>query len=61
MFELLKAFKKCDDPKKSDEKSESQGSSQDEAIASRDIFVDPVIKKLKEAKVSESILCFKKK
>lgn len=56
MFEFLKStFKKFDDQKKSVEKSgaedTTQSSSQDELIETRDIFVDPVIKKLKEAKV----------
>lgn len=59
MFEFLKAFKKRENQKKSDEKSgeDSQSSSQDEVIASRDIFVDPVIKKLKNAKVNEIAQC----
>lgn len=55
MFEFLKsAFKKFDDQKKSEEKSveDNQSSSQDELIENKDIFVDPVIKKLKEAKVN---------
>lgn len=56
MFEFLKStFKKFDDQKKkSEDKSaaeDTQSSSQDEVIENRDIFVDPVIKKLKEAKV----------
>lgn len=55
MFEFLKsAFKKFDDQKKSEEKSveDTQSSSQDELIENKDIFVDPVIKKLKGAKVN---------
>lgn len=55
MFEFLKStFKKCADQKKSEEKNgeDTQSSSQDELIEHRDIFVDPVIKKLKEAKVN---------
>lgn len=57
MFEFLKStFKKFDgQKKKSEDKSaaeDTQSSSQDETIENRDVFVDPVIKKLKEAKVN---------
>lgn len=56
MFEFLKStFKKFEGQKKSEEKSgaeDTQSSSQDELLEARDIFVDPVIKKLKEAKVN---------
>lgn len=57
MFEFLKStFKKFDgQKKKSEDKSateDTQSSSQDEIIENRDIFVDPVIKKLKQAKVN---------
>lgn len=57
MFQMLKAkFRKFDDHKKSHDKSSesTKSSSQEEAAASRDIFVDPVIKKLKNAKVNNA-------
>lgn len=64
MFEFLRStFKKCADQKKSEEKSgeDTQSSSQDESIENRDVFVDPVIKRLKEAKVNLAVhlQCFR--
>lgn len=57
MFEFLKStFKQFDgQKKKSEDRSaaeDTQSSSQDEVNENRDIFVDPVIKRLKEAKVN---------